>query len=151
MIFICIPFFSDHSNLDDVKPSVVCNGESSRDYQKPMPASKKKRKSSDEKFLEDNSEYYGFQVSNGHVFVFFCSVEPGWSKAYNHFFLCKNLPSDDETKLVMVLRRFFQTNFAMPHLLVPPAPSWRTFCWTPNGGCKWFLQRVEMATRVAMR
>lgn len=33
-------------------------------HQKPMPACKKKkvRKSSDEKFLEDNSNYYGFQV-----------------------------------------------------------------------------------------
>ncbi len=27
-----------------------------------MPASKKKRKSSDEKFLEDNSDYYGIKV-----------------------------------------------------------------------------------------
>ncbi len=27
-----------------------------------MPASKKKRKSSDEKFLEDNSQYYGIEV-----------------------------------------------------------------------------------------
>ncbi len=30
--------------------------------QRPMPASKKKRKSSDEKFLEDNSDYYGIKV-----------------------------------------------------------------------------------------
>ena len=34
------------------------------DYQRPMPASKKKRKSSDEKFLEDNSDYYGIKVLN---------------------------------------------------------------------------------------
>ena len=31
-------------------------------HQRPMPASKKKRKSSDEKFLEDNSDYYGIKV-----------------------------------------------------------------------------------------
>jgi hypothetical protein len=53
--------FSDPLSLDDLKEEDLCNGDV-LPYQRPMPASKKKRKSSDEKFLEDNSDYYGIQV-----------------------------------------------------------------------------------------
>lgn len=76
--------FSDPLCLDDVKdePNLILLGLSNGNsflghevptipairgpnYQRPMPASKKKqRKSSAEKFLEDNADYYGIQVLN---------------------------------------------------------------------------------------
>ena len=72
--------------MDDFDPSShglsnghACDPLATASALKPMPASKKRqhlqqqqqRKTSDEKFLEDNHEYYGFQVGTNNQIALF--------------------------------------------------------------------------------